>query len=92
MFEDYIVTLGEKKDDCWFTDIETIETKYMEFTLKDGTTKKLCVDFHLRNFCRLNKKIECRYGLTDIQVPDECPLLKADIVVSINRSPGEKDG
>jgi len=33
--------------------------------------------------CIMDEDIRCRYGLTNIEVPTDCPLLKGPVVVKL---------
>ena len=37
----------------------------------------------VRGFCTRKDVIECKYGLTDIQVPKDCPLKKSSITTNV---------
>lgn len=59
---DKIIVNGETTDSCPMWDCRTREP----FLGGKGES--------LISFCKLNKKIRCRYGLTEISVPKKCPL------------------
>ena len=49
---------------------------------KGTTITESCPFWKARDECKISE-IDCRYDLTDVKVPGDCPLLKEPITITI---------
>jgi len=72
-YQSFIRVNAHEKDDCPFTRHGMLPPK-----------KGRLIGEH-RQYCGIKTSINCRYGLTEIVVPHDCPLRKASITIQLKQ-------